>query len=275
VFTVRWFLNLDAAVSVVFETLTASTSEPAYVGLQVRDSRYLFISSHGHYGIVSRPLSVDIERSGMWDIPWQRGAAFVRGVGEINRLRAMMKGSASAFFINEQLVGTMELPLGIANIGWISVVAGSSGQECSILLDNMELRDPIVQAPFTGAPVYLQVHVTNALTGESSAPSGEAQWTYDLQTPEQWALAPDLNERVLKVTRRLYEDFNRQGQAHGDNAQYMLQGGRGAHSECRPGSTATLNAPRQDALHPAARRDCRGVSMIQLKPTSKVLRPRR
>ncbi len=252
-FTARsWHVNLDAAVSVTFET----AGSEAYAGLQVRDSRYLFIAADGRYAIVSRPLSVVIEESGMWDIPWQSGVALARGIGQPNRLRAVMRETATSFFINDQLVASLEEYRGLSNIGWISVVACSGGQECSILLDNIELRDPIVQAPFAGAPVTLEVCVTDALTNESGAPSGEAHWTFYLQTPSQWAAAPDLNERVFKVTRRLYEDFNRQGQEQADGARYILRATE-AHA---------LDA-KQEARQPWTRR---GMTLYVLKPDETV-----
>jgi hypothetical protein len=84
-------------------------------------------------------------------------------------------------------------------------------------------RDATVPAPFEGPPVTIVVTAKDHLVTESGAPSGESSWTFWLRAPSAWAGAPDLDARVLRVARRIYDDMNRVTRERGEAVTYVLR----------------------------------------------------
>jgi len=73
--------------------------------------------------------------------------------------------------------------------------------------------------------VYIQVRATDVLIFANGAPTPEDLWTFWLKTPAEWALAADLQARVLRVTQSIYEQMNQQmaTAANYDGARYQLR----------------------------------------------------
>lgn len=89
--------------------------------------------------------------------------------------------------------------------------------------------------------LYVQIRTTDVLVFANGAPTPEDHWTFWLVAPAEWALAPDLQARALRVTQRIYENMNQQME---NTSSYD-----GAHYQLRKVVARVLNA-REEAEKP-------------------------